>query len=43
MHVIKQIQHVQNAAARVATVFRKFCHIAPVLAVFTNEDDVQVV
>ena len=32
MHVIKQIQHVQNAAARVATVFPKLCHIAPVLA-----------
>ena len=32
MHVIKQIQHVQNAAARVVTAFSKFCHIAPVLA-----------
>ena len=30
--MIKQIQHVQNAAARVATVFPKFCYIAPVLA-----------
>ena len=32
MRVIKQIQYVQHAAARVATVFPKFCHIAPVLA-----------
>ena len=32
MYVIKQIQHVQNAAARVVTAFPKFRHIAPVLA-----------
>ena len=32
MHVIKQIEHVQNAAARVVTAFPKFCHIAPDLA-----------
>ena len=31
MHMIKEIQHVQNAAARVVTGFPKFCHIAPVL------------
>ena len=31
-HVIKQLQHVQNAAARVVTVSPKFCHITPVLA-----------
>ena len=32
MHLIKQIQHVHNAPARVVTAFPKFCHIAPVLA-----------
>ena len=31
-HVIKQLQRVQNAAARVVTVSPKFCHITPVLA-----------
>ena len=31
-HVIKQLQCVQNAAARVGTVSPKFCHITPVLA-----------
>ena len=30
--VIKQLQRVQNAAARVVTVSPKFCHITPVLA-----------
>jgi len=32
MHVIKQLQHVQNTAARVVTLSPKFCHITPVLA-----------
>ena len=30
--VIKQLQRVQNAAARVVTLSPKFCHITPVLA-----------
>ena len=31
-NVIKQLQRVQNAAARVVTLSPKFCHITPVLA-----------
>ena len=31
-HVIKQLQRVQNAAARDVTLSPKFCHITPVLA-----------
>ena len=31
-NVIKQVQRVQNAAARVVTLSPKFCHITPVLA-----------
>ena len=30
--MIKQLQRVQNAAARVVTLSPKFCHITPVLA-----------